>query len=76
MRFYTTDECETWLRDRKRHKPDGVEGCLRQRVDYPREPYRYFYFAHWISTRLTFRMPALLWVTEWGIWPSSENWHL
>jgi len=21
-------------------------------------------------------MPALLWLTEWGIWPSSENWHL
>lgn len=21
-------------------------------------------------------MPALLWITEWGIWPSSENWHL
>jgi hypothetical protein len=21
-------------------------------------------------------MPTLLWVTEWGIWPSSENWHL
>ena len=35
-----------------------------------------FYVAHWIATELTFRMPALLWVTEWGIWPSSENWHL
>jgi hypothetical protein len=23
-----------------------------------------------------YRMPALLWVTEWGVWPSSENWHL
>jgi hypothetical protein len=35
-----------------------------------------FYIAHWIATQLTFRMPTLLWVTEWGIWPSSENWHL
>jgi hypothetical protein len=35
-----------------------------------------FYIAHWIATELTYRMPALLWVTEWGIWPSSENWHL
>jgi hypothetical protein len=25
---------------------------------------------------LTYRRPTLLWVTEWGIWPSSENWHL
>jgi hypothetical protein len=21
-------------------------------------------------------MPSLLWLTEWGIWRSSENWHL
>jgi hypothetical protein len=21
-------------------------------------------------------MPVLLWITEWGIWPNSENWHL
>jgi hypothetical protein len=25
---------------------------------------------------LTFRRPALLFVTEWDVWPSSENWHL
>jgi hypothetical protein len=25
---------------------------------------------------LTYRQPALLWITEWGIWPSSENWHI
>ncbi|MEI9813581.1 MAG: hypothetical protein WDO18_13455 [Acidobacteriota bacterium] len=21
-------------------------------------------------------MPTLLWLTEWSVWPSSENWHL
>ena len=76
MRFYTTDECETWLTGRERSKPETVEGCLRHRIPYPREPYRMFYIAHWIATELTYRMPTLLWVTEWGIWPSSENWHL
>lgn len=25
---------------------------------------------------MTYRQPALLWMTEWGIWGSSENWHL
>jgi hypothetical protein len=25
---------------------------------------------------ISFRDPVLLWITEWGIWPSSENWHL
>jgi hypothetical protein len=76
LRFYTADECEAWLDGRKRRKPDAVEGLLRHRLPYPREPYRINYIAHWIATNLTYRMPALLWMTEWGIWPSSENWHL
>jgi hypothetical protein len=25
---------------------------------------------------LLYRNPALVWITEWGIWGSSENWHL
>ena len=70
------DECEAWLDGRKRGKPDAVEGLLRFRMPYPREPYRINYIAHWIAANLTYRMPALLWMTEWGIWPSSENWHL
>jgi hypothetical protein len=32
--------------------------------------------AHWIASSLTFRMPTLLWITEWSVWPSSENRHL
>lgn len=35
-----------------------------------------FYIAHWISTEIAYRMPTLLWITEWGIWSSTENWHL
>ncbi len=76
MRFYTPDECKAWLTGRERSKPEEVEGCLHLRISYPREPYRMFYIAHWIATELACRMPTLLWVTEWGIWPSSENWHL
>jgi hypothetical protein len=29
-----------------------------------------------MATSLPFQEPALLWITEWGIWSSSENWHL
>lgn len=76
MRFYTGDECKNWLASRNRSMPDVTKGCLRLRIPYPREPYRMFYLSHWIATELAFRMPILLWVTEWGIWPSSENWHL
>lgn len=76
MRFYTKEECEGWLRSRERLKPDAVPETQRQRVDYPKEPYRVFSIAHWIASSLTFRMPTLVWITEWSIWASSENWHL
>ena len=47
-----------------------------ERIKYPTEPHRIFSIAHWIATNLTYRMPTLLWITEWDIWPSSENLHL
>jgi hypothetical protein len=76
LRFYTQQECEEWLSGRRRRKPDAVLELRRERIRYPAEPHRVFFVAHWIATSLTYRMPALLWITEWGIWPSSENWHL
>ncbi|MGA2373103.1 MAG: hypothetical protein ABSG11_20770 [Candidatus Korobacteraceae bacterium] len=76
MRFYSKDECEEWLRGRDRVRPDQTAGIAVERIGYPPEPYKFFYFAHWIATSLTYRMPTLLWMTEWSIWPSSENWHL
>ena len=75
MRFYTQQECEEWLSGRHRAKPDAAPDARRERISYPPEP-RIRFFAHWMATSLTHRMPALLWVIEWGIWPSSENWHL
>ena len=76
MRFYTKEECEDWLRGRGRPKPDAVPDVKRERFGYPKEAYRIFTMAHWVATSLTCQQPALLWITEWGIWPSSENWHL
>lgn len=76
MRCYTHQECEEWVSGRQRQKPDLIPDVHVERIDYPSEPYRVFFFAHWIATSMTYRMPTLLWVTEWGIWPSSENWHL
>ncbi len=76
MRFYTKTECEEWLRRHERQKPDETAGIHRERSDFPPEPYRYFNFTHWIAMSLMYRRPALLWITEWGIWHSSENWHL
>jgi hypothetical protein len=47
-----------------------------ERIAYPREPYRAFFIAHRIARAVAYRQPVLLFITEWGIWPSSENWHL
>jgi hypothetical protein len=76
LRFYTKEECETWLSDRQRKKPDLMPDVRVERIEYPPEPYQVFFFAHWIAHQLTYRKPTLLFITEWGIWPSSENWHL
>lgn len=76
MRFYTQQECEEWLSGLEREKPDASPDMHRERVPYPSKPHGIRFFARWIATSLTYRMPALLWITEWGIWPSSENWHL
>jgi hypothetical protein len=76
LRFYTKEECEEWLRGRERLKPDAEPGTHTERISYADEPRRFLAVAHWIAMSSTFRQPALLWMTEWGIWPSSENWHL
>ena len=76
MRFYTEEECEQWMRSRNRQKPEAAQGIHMERVEYPRELGRSFSIAHWIASSITYRRPALLWVTEWGIWDSSENAHL
>lgn len=48
----------------------------RERAGYPRDLQRLVRTTHWIASSFTYRSPALLWVTEWGIWESSENAHL
>jgi hypothetical protein len=76
LRFYTKQECETWLSDRQRRKPDLMPDVHVERIQYPPEYYRVLFFAHWVASELSYRKPTLLFITEWGIWPSSENWHL
>jgi hypothetical protein len=76
MRLYTPSECETWLSGRQRQKPDVTPRANVERFAYPSTPGRIRYLAHWTATSIPSRMPALLWITEWGIWPSTENWHL
>lgn len=76
MRFYTQQQCEEWLAQRKRVRPDQDQSLPAERFEYPREAYRFFAVAGATARSITYRQSALLWVTEWGIWPSSENWQL
>ena len=76
MRFYTQEECEGWLSGLGRRRPDLVPDLHSKRLFYPPLPYQMFVLAEWIALQLTHHMPVLLWITEWGIWPSHENWHL
>jgi hypothetical protein len=76
MRFYSSEECSTWLAQFSRAKPDEDKGLEKVGFSYPKEPYGIFVTAHWFAHSFMYRSPVLLWITEWGIWPPSENWHL
>jgi hypothetical protein len=76
VRFYTEQECQEWLKVRQRSKPERSTVPFVETIPYPDKPYEVFQIARWVSGSLTYRMPSLLWITECGIWPSSENWHL
>ncbi len=71
MRFYTEKECAEWLSRQKRQKPDQVQGLITEKFDYPKAFSRMMYMAYWIASSVMFRKPALLWITEWGIWGES-----
>ena len=76
MRFYTKEQCEVWLAQRTRVRPDQDKSLPAERFEYPNETCRFFPITSAIAHSITYRQPTLLWVTEWGIWPSSENWQL
>jgi hypothetical protein len=76
MQFYSQHECEEWLSQRERLRPDENKSLQSERFEFPAEAYRFFPVASAVARSITYRRPTLLWVTEWGIWPSSENWHL
>src|ERR1700687_135238 len=81
MRTLTPKELKDWC---SRH---GVEiddrgtpvhphsGSVSVRCDLPNIT-RLTWFCRFIERSLQPREHCLLWVTTWGVWPSSENWHL
>ena len=67
--LHQTKSTETWLSERERKKPDLMPDVNVERIDYPPEPYRIFYFAHWVATELQSVSKAnTSFITECGIW--------
>jgi hypothetical protein len=81
MRFFTEHEASDWCRDRvrldERKRPISPSAERHHvRVDLPGDHSRLTWFCRHLEQSLQPRDSCLLWVTDWGIWPSSENWHL
>ena len=54
--------------------PHGGSSAVR--CDLPKDITKLTWFCRFIERSIQPRKDCLLWVTTWGVWPSSENWHL
>ena len=82
MRFYTTSECEEWCQkfgvplDEQRRPTRELVYRHRLRCDFPSSHTQLLWFSSCIESSLQPRDTCLLWVTDFDIFPSSENHHL
>ena len=83
MRFLDLEGCRAWAREHKialagTGFPVRVADLTLPviRFDFPSSAHRTTWFSQYLSAALPGASENLLWVTGWGIWPSSENWHL
>jgi hypothetical protein len=82
MIILTESECVQWA---KRYKVKLDERSLplrcnghphRLRLKFPSSYTKMLHVARRIEAVLYINSQCLLWVTDWEIWPSSENWQL
>ena len=82
MQFLTALECKTWCQERQIKLDDrgyparGLNDKTSFRCAFPKSFTQFLWFAQFIEKTLQPRDNCLLWITEWGIWRSSENLHL
>jgi hypothetical protein len=76
VKFYTKLDCEEWISARDLVHPDRTNDLSEIMVSYPEKTANYRLVSTWISNHLMSDRETLLWITEWGIWPSSEDWVL
>jgi hypothetical protein len=83
MRFMSIDEAATWASRFARTgssdgHPDGhPAGWHGIRIEFDKEPgHRHYWIARELVRAVGPWESCLLWITTYGVWPSSENLHL
>jgi hypothetical protein len=82
MRFLTISETTHWCHSHALPLGEGDwpaepdKSLHRLRADVPKSLDQLAWFCRFVEATLHPRHHCLLWVTAWGIWESSENWHL
>lgn len=82
MRFLTREDSRAWSTARgvsagAHGVPTPVPKPLHAvRFRLPQTIGQLTWLCRFVSASLAPRAECLLWVTQWGVWPNSENWHL
>jgi hypothetical protein len=82
MRTLTPSELKDWCSRHNIELDDrGIPvhpygGSLAVQYELPKDVTKLTWICRFIERSLQPREHCLLWVTTWGVWPSSENWHL
>jgi hypothetical protein len=82
MRFLTEEDSGAWATAHGfAASPAGFpSAAIRQlphlRIAVPTEPGALLTFCRRLTQELSPRATCLLSIVTWGVWPSSENWHL
>jgi|ERR1700730_3437456 len=54
----------------------SVSGLKKRRFSVPSDASKHASFCNLVANSLQPWRRCLLWITQWGVWESSENWHL
>jgi len=83
VRFLTRDETTAWARgcgvglggvpETPAQQPEHMQHV---RFLLPQTPGQVAWLCNFVSSCLSPRDNCLVWISDWGVWPTSENWHL
>ena len=81
MQVLTNEEAAAWARGRTLLMPFGDRPERQPRLPslrfaLPQPAHRLFAFSSYVASAITSGDSCLVWITEYGVWPSNENTHL